>query len=441
MVWIIYGLGMICVIFLFCQYRKNFYLWEYIYWNHKKNRTERRKNKKMDTLFLILLLLSSIKIFIWFKKFDLVLPVIFTQFLLMFFILCFLKNLLYLITQDDFSNKKLIIFGVLWIVCLALIVGVLNLYSQEDVTAIRITKGNIKELEKGSIKVFFKNSYHNFFIERTDKKLYIKKDTLFNNYKIKKTLINKENNLSLIVKKIISEDILSKAVLEHMKDILLKKMRSFLFNQKTIINPLKISFEEEVKQGEILFINNENSRILDSNGEEINHKISIEGKIVVIGNNIKNYIFLDNNLGWNYLNEAKKIGIEEDNFDINVLNLALFLFSVLYFWLKLYGKKSSEYYNKEIINKIKNTSILLDRNKYDKFLTLSMFGLTIPNIWKIVTMKSIGEMNSSIWLQADLIVYVVLFSIILFCLITSKEISECVKELENEKEGYIEYYI
>ena len=119
----------------------------------------------------------------------------------------------------------------------------------------------------------------------------------------------------------------------------------------------------------------------------------------------------------------------------------MFLFSVLYFWLKLYGKKSSEYYNKEIINKIKNTSILLDRNKYDKFLTLSMFGLTIPNIWKIVTMKSIGEMNSSIWLQADLIVYVVLFSIILFCLITSKEISECVKELENEKEGYIEYYI
>lgn len=440
MVWIIYGLGMICVIFLFCQYRKNFYLWEYIYWNHKKNRTERRKNKKMDTLFLILLLLSSIKIFIWFKKFDLVLPVIFTQFLLMFFILCFLKNLLYLITQDDFSNKKLIIFGVLWIVCLALIVGVLNLYSQEDVTAIRITKGNIKELEKGSIKVFFKNSYHNFFIERTDKKLYIKKDTLFNNYKIKKTLINKENNVSLIVKKIISEDILSKAVLEHMKDILLKKMRSFLFNQKTIINPLKISFEEEVKQGEILFINNENSRILDSNGEEINHKISIEGKIVVIGNNIKNYIFLDNNLGWNYLNEAKKIGIEEDNFDINVLNLALFLFSVLYFWLKLYGKKSSEYYNKEIINKIKNTSILLDRNKYDKFLTLSMFGLTIPNIWKIVTTKSIGEMNSSIWTKID-VIYIILFSILLFCLITSKEISECVKELENEKEGYIEYYI
>ena len=441
MVWIIDGLGIICVIFLFCQYRKNFYLWEYIYWNHKKKQTERRKNKKMDTtLFFILLLLSSIKVFIWFKKFDLVLPVIFTQFLLMFFILCFLKNLLYLITQDDFSNKKLIKFVVLWIVCLALIVGVLNLYSQKDVTAIRITKGNIKELEKGSIKVFFKNNYHYFFIERTDKKLYIKKDTLFNNYEIKKTLINKENNVSLIVKKIISEDILSKVVLEHMKDILLKKMRSFLFNQKTIINPLKISFEEEVKQGEILFINNENSRILDSNGKEINNKINIEGKIVVIGNNIKNYIFLDNNLGWNYLNEDKKIGIEEDNFDINVLNLALFLFSVLYFWLKLYGKKSSEYYNKEIINKIKNTSILLDRNKYDKFLTLSMFGVTVPNIWKIIITKNIGERNSSIWTKID-VIYIILFSILLFCLIISKEISECVKELENEKEGYIEYYI
>ena len=69
-----------------------------------------------------------------------------------------------------------------------------------------------------------------------------------------------------------------------------------------------------------------------------------------------------------------------------------------------------------------------------------MFGLTIPNIWKIVTTKSIGEMNSSIWTKID-VIYIILFSILLFCLITSKEISECVKELENEKEGYIEYYI
>ena len=69
-----------------------------------------------------------------------------------------------------------------------------------------------------------------------------------------------------------------------------------------------------------------------------------------------------------------------------------------------------------------------------------MFGLTIPNIWKIATTKSIREMNSSIWTKID-IIYIILFSILLFCLITSKEISECVKELENEKEGYIEYYI
>ena len=63
-----------------------------------------------------------------------------------------------------------------------------------------------------------------------------------------------------------------------------------------------------------------------------------------------------------------------------------------------------------------------------------MFGLTIPNIWKIVTTKSIEEMNSSIWTKLDLIIYIVPFSILLFCLITSKEISECVKELEKEND-------
>ena len=124
----------------------------------------------------------------------------------------------------------------------------------------------------------------------------------------------------------------------------------------------------------------------------------------------------------------------EDNIYLNSINLILFLFGITYFWLKLYSKKSLQYYDKEIINKIKKTPILLDKNKYDKFLTLSMFGLTIPNIWKIVTTKSIEEMNSSIWTKLDLIIYIVPFSILLFCLITSKEISECVKELEKEND-------
>ena len=71
-----------------------------------------------------------------------------------------------------------------------------------------------------------------------------------------------------------------------------------------------------------------------------------------------------------------------------------------------------------------------------------MFGLTIPNIWKIMSTRTIGEMSKSIWLQID-VLYILIFSIVLFCLITSKEISECVKELENEKEEYIdiEYHI
>ena len=155
-------------------------------------------------------------------------------------------------------------------------------------------------------------------------------------------------------------------------------------------------------------------------------------------NNFTNYIFINNN--WYFLQDVTKIKIEKDNFYHNLINLILFSFGIIYFGLKLYGKKSIRYYDKRIINRIKKTPILLDGNKYNKFLTLSIFGLTIPNIWKIVTTKSIGEMNSSIWTKID-IIYLFIFSVILFCLITSKEISECVKELENEKEGYIEYYI
>ncbi|WP_146964015.1 hypothetical protein [Leptotrichia wadei] len=256
------------------------------------------------------------------------------------------------------------------------------------------------------IRLFFENEKITFQIQNDKNKYYIKyqlpeeEKKYTKDIKETKILFNKDNNLSLFIN----------------KEILSKKAKFIVFN-------------------------NDNSQIIDKDGKIIdNAEVAI--KVVTFENTDNTntiYIFVNN--GWWLLNNKDKIYIEEDNIYLNLINLILFLFSVLYFWLKLYGKKSSEYYNKEIINKIKNTSILLDRNKYDKFLTLSMFGLTIPNIWKIVTMKSIGEMNSSIWLQADLIVYVVLFSIILFCLITSKEISECVKELENEKEGYIEYYI
>lgn len=356
-------------------------------------------NVKESIVILFVMTTSGISVFSWFQKFNIALLILFVEFLFLIYILYFFKILL-LIKKIKYT---LLINFVLSFICIICIINF-----EGNTNAIRITKGKLKDLKGGRIALFLENNKKLFPIKIDDNKLYIENDSLFiKNYKIIKTLFNKENNISLVAEQIPSESTLSL--------------------------PLPNNYDEifKIKQGKFLFINNENSRILDNNGKEINEKMSIEGKIVVIENNPNNYIFIGNNLGWSYL-DKKEIEIEEDNFYINLLNLALFLSSIIYFWLKLYGKKSLEYYDKETINKIKETPILLDRNKYDKFLTLSMFGLTIPNIWKIVTTKSVGEMNSSIWIKID-IMYLFIFSIVLFCLITSKEISECIKELENEK--------
>lgn len=383
---------------------------------------------KLTNFFIfILMVILGIRLISWFESFNTSLGMLFLEFNICIILLFFLKYILKKKNKNSFFTIEpellrkivkivfIIIFLIYYVSLFRFYINYIN-YKDKSMQniGIRVTKGKLKDLEDGSIELFLENNKKSFPIKIDDnKKLYIENnDSLFENYNIIKLLFNKENNLSLVTENIFKQR-LSWELL------------------------LPISYDE-IKQGKFFFINNENSRILDRNGKEIDDKISIEGKIIVIENKPNSYIFIGNNSGWGYLD--KKIEIETDNFYINILDLVLFLSSIIYFWLKLYGKKSSEYYNKEIINKIKNTPILLDRNKYDKFLTLSMFGLTVPNIWKIVTTKSIGEMNSSIWTKID-VIYIILFSILLFCLIISKEISECVKELENEKEGYIEYYI
>lgn len=258
------------------------------------------------------------------------------------------------------------------------------------------------------IELFFKDKKEIFFVKKDENgNLYVENNMQFGNYELKETLLDKENNI-------------------------------FLFMRKPLNFPIPISIFEEksdkILNGEVV-INSENLRIISNNGK----KLKISFKILIleieknVGNKLENYIFLDNSLGWKLLNNSDKIYIGKDDVRYNLLELFLFLFSILYFWLKLYGKKSSEYYNKEIINKIKNTPILLDRNKYDKFLTLSAIGITIQNIWKIATIKSIGEMSSSILTKIDIKI-IILFSFLLFCIITSKEISEYVKELEKEND-------
>ena len=292
-----------------------------------------------------------------------------------------------------------------------------SIINKDFETGIRITKGKLKELDGGSIELFFKNGRKKFNIESKDGKLYIENDSLFKNYTIQKFLLNKENNISLFI--------------------------------QYLSIPISMIDEEleyaEMEQGEFITINNQNLKIKNKNNQIINNKVNLDAKMIITSNindknNFTNYIFINND--WYFLQNVTKIKIEEDNFYYNLLNLILFSFGIIYFWLKLYGKKSKEYYDKEVINEINDTPILFDRNKYDKFLTLSMFGLTIPNIWKIMSTRTIGEMSKSIWLQID-VLYILIFSIVLFCLITSKEISECVKELENEKEEYIdiEYHI
>ncbi|WP_155282690.1 hypothetical protein [Leptotrichia trevisanii] len=257
-----------------------------------------------------------------------------------------------------------------------------------NIAGIRVTKGNFKNFEGGGIELLLEDNKMLFPIIKEGNKYYIINNT-FLKHGEKVEILFKDNN-------------------------------AFLF----------INDEFLPRKGEFIFLNNRNSKVINSNGEKID--IDIAGKIVIIKNGDE-YVFLNGNLGWDYLKKDEKIRIriEEDNFVYNLINLFLFLFGVIYFWLKLYGKKNEEYFDYITIVEIKNTKILLDRNKYDKFLTLSMFGLTIPNIWKIATITNIGEMQKQInvWSFGWLFI----FSIILFCIITSREISEYVKKLKNEK--------
>lgn len=479
---VIYGLAMICGIFLFFRYRNNFYLWRYLVKSNNKfekldgkiEKIEKEKsilkkgliiiylvviiiicffilkfkdeiNKNMsiimitffylvaiisvdiiilyassfkkticklikiskkdfmEIIILILLSFFGINTFNWFQKFNPALSIFFIEFLFVICILCFLK-LLFILKKF----KSILLF----ISFLLLFFGIIYYASKENTNAIRITKGKLEDLKGGSIELFLENNKKPFPIKIDDnKKLYIENnDSLFENYNIIKPLFNKENNLSLVTENI-------------------SKLRL----SWELLSPIPYN---EIKQGKFLFVNNENSRILDRNGNDVNDKIRIEGKIIVIENNPNNYIFIGNDLGWTYLNKNKKIGIKKDNFAINVLNLTLFLFCIMYFWLKLYGKKSKEYYDYKTIYKIKDTKILFVKDKYDKFLTLSAFGLTISKIWEIATIKDIGEMNKQVSYFLFLFEFAwfpTILGIILFCIITSKEISECVKELENKR--------
>lgn len=343
-------------------------------------------------IIFILLIFCGISTLNWFQKFNIILVILFIQFCFMICTLYCLRIIILFTLKSIFKTiSVLVVFMFLFI----FLIGILILnHSDKNTIGIRVTKGSLKSLKNGKIELFFKEGKKKFDIRGEGNKLWIKNDMEFENNKIQKILFNKGNEGILFM-------------------------------------------EEENKNVEFVYINNENTIIKDKQNYEVD--ISIEGKIIIVKepevdkNNIKNYIFIGNNLIWQYLNKIEEIGIEEDNFNYNLLNLFFFFLGIIYFWLKLYGKKSKEYYNYIAIFKIQKTKILLDRNKYEKFLTLSMFGLTIPNVWKIVTTKSIGEINSSIWTKID-IVYIILFSILLFCLITSKEISEYVKELEKENE-------
>lgn len=366
------------------------------------------KKNLLEIIFLILLLFCGINTLNWFKKFNYAFSNLFTEFL---FLICIIYTLKITILNISKSKKWILNIGFLVIFFGVIFSSSLN---KDFQTGIRITKGELKELEEGSIELFFKNGKKKFNIKSENGELYIENDSLFKNYTIQEFLHNKENNISLFIQ--------------------------YLSIPISMVDK-KLEYTE-IEQGEFLTINNQNLKIKNKNDQIINNNINIDAKIIITSNmndknNFTNYIFINNN--WYFLQNVTKIKIEKDDFYYNLLNSILFSFGIMYFGLKLYGRKNSTYYDEEIIKEIikekeeGKINIILDRNKYDKFLTLSMFGLTIPNIWKIVTTKSIGEMNSSIWTKID-IIYIILFSILLFCLITSKEISEYVKELEKEND-------
>lgn len=322
----------------------------------------------------------------WFQRFNVALAVLVVEFCFVIYTLYCLKIVI-LFKLKNIYTKIILILIVYLILVFTLLFGFF--YNEKvNIAGIRVTKGNFKNFEGGGIELLLEDNKMLFPIIKEDNKYYIINNT-FLKHGEKVEILFKDNN-------------------------------AFLF----------INDEFLPRKGEFIFLNNRNSKVINSNGEKID--IDIAGKIVIIKNGDE-YVFLNGNLGWDYLKKDEKIRIriEEDNFVYNLINLFLFLFGIIYFWLKLYGKKNEEYFDYITIVEIKNTKILLDRNKYDKFLTLSMFGLTIPNIWKIATITNIGEMQKQInvWSFGWLFI----FSIILFCIITSREISEYVKKLKNEK--------
>lgn len=230
----------------------------------------------------------------WFQRFNVALAVLVVEFCFVIYTLYCLKIVI-LFKLKNIYTKIILILIVYLILVFTLLFGFF--YNEKVNTAgIRVTKGNFKNFEGRGIELLLEDNKMLFPIIKEGNKYYIINNT-FLKHGEKVEILFKDNN-------------------------------AFLF----------INDEFLPRKGEFIFLNNRNSKVINSDGEKID--IDIAGKIVIIKNGDE-YVFLDGNLGWNYLKKDEKIRIriEEDNFVYNLINLFLFLFGVIYFWLKLYGKK------------------------------------------------------------------------------------------------------
>lgn len=348
-------------------------------------------NDKKSIIILFVMTTSGINLFNWFQQFSLSLPILFSSFCFFIYTLYILKVAIVIKMS---KTNSLLLFLIFISLVLLLMPGFI--VTSKNNSVIRITSGSLKNKdiknesnEDINIELFLEDKKISFPVIKKDDRYYIKNNTFFKKQNEIRILVNKDDNV-------------------------------FLFVDNKNLS----------KKGKIILINNENSIIIRNGIKE--KSIKITGKVIIFEKD-NSYIFLDNSLGWSLLSGDKEIYIEESDARYNMLNLILFLLSIIYFWFKLYGKKNKDYYDYITILKLKETKIFFDLSKYDKFITLSMFGLTVPNIWKIVSIKNIGEMKQQLSFLSNYFWFPIIFGIFLFCMITSKEISEYVNEIGNKK--------
>ena len=211
---IIYILSIICIVSLFFKYKNKFYLYQYLLKYFKDNKAIIIGNiKKLSLISLLILIIYGlcvnlpqyivifpllfpapnklileiikvlfneviklvnkvikfidifmtfliavygINVFYWFQKFNPPLSIFFIEFL---FLICIIYGLKISILN---TSKKKWILGIGFLIIFFIVIFSSN-FNKDFETGIRITKGELKDIEGGSIELFSKNDRKKFW--------------------------------------------------------------------------------------------------------------------------------------------------------------------------------------------------------------------------------------------------------------------------------------